>query len=234
MKSVIIIPTYNEKENISQLVAEIFKTVPAWVYVMVVDDNSPDETGKIVESLKGVFSRLSLFCRKRKEGLGKAYLDAFKKVLEDKEVEFVIMMDADFSHHPRYLNEMLSKKDDYDVIVGSRYIHGGETEGWELWRRVLSWGGNLYCRMITRMPIVDCTGGFNLIRTSVLQSTDLSGVDASGYAFIMELKYLLFKNGARFVEVPIVFKNRTGGESKISNHIIKEGIFAPWKMIIKD
>lgn len=233
MKSVIIIPTYNERENISQLVTEIFNAVPPSVYVMVVDDNSPDGTGDIVESLKKVFPRLSLLRRSGKEGLGKAYLDAFEKVLADRDADSVIMMDADFSHHPRYLKEMLSKKDDYDVIIGSRYISGGGVEGWELWRRVLSFGGNLYCRIITRMPITDCTGGFNLIRTDILRTIDPSGFDASGYAFILELKYFLFKEGARFVEFPIIFKNRTGGESKISNHIIKEGILAPWKMIMK-
>ncbi|OHA78502.1 MAG: hypothetical protein A2V96_02670 [Candidatus Yonathbacteria bacterium RBG_16_43_6] len=233
MKSVIIIPTYNERENISQLVTEIFDTVPTSVYVMVVDDNSPDGTGDIVESLKKMFPRLSLLHRRGKEGLGKAYLDAFGKVLEDKEVDSLIMMDADFSHHPRYLKEILSKKDDYDVVVGSRYVPQGTVEGWELWRRVLSFGGNLYCRIITRISINDCTGGFNLIRTDILRKIDPSSFDASGYAFIFELKYLLFNEGARFVEVPIIFKNRTGGESKISNHIIKEGILAPWKMIMK-
>ena len=233
MKTVILVPTYNEKENIAQLVQEIFETVPEWVFVTVVDDNSPDGTGNIAESLKRKFPRLSLFRRKGKEGLGKAYLDAFQRVLVDKEVEFVMMMDADFSHHPRYLPEILSKRNAYDVVVGSRYFSTGGTEGWELWRRALSFGGNLYCRLVTRIPVIDCTGGFNLIRADFLREADLSNLGASGYAFIMELKYLLFKNGARFVETPIVFKNRIGGESKISNHIISEGFFAPWKMILK-
>lgn len=233
MKTMILVPTYNEKENIAQLVQEIFEIVPEWVFVTVVDDNSPDGTGNIVETLKKKFPRLSLFRRKEKEGLGKAYLDAFQRVLVDKEVEFVMMMDADFSHHPRYLPEILSKRDKFDMVIGSRYVPTGGTEGWELWRRALSFGGNLYCRFITRMPITDCTGGFNLVRADLLRRVNLSNLGASGYAFVMELKYLLFKNGARFLEVPIIFKNRTGGESKISNHIISEGIFAPWKMILK-
>jgi|GEM_PF-476894 len=231
-KDIIIIPTYNERDNIHALIKEIFRVVPR-VSIMVVDDNSPDGTAEIVRELMRSFPQLSLLSRKGKEGLGKAYIHAFQKALEDGAVRSVVMMDADFSHSPKYLPEMFSQARLYDVVIGSRYTKGGLTEGWERWRKVLSFGGNLYCRTITRMPMKDCTGGFNIIHASLLRKIDLSHIDMSGYAFIMELKYALYKAGASFKEVPIVFKNRTGGESKITNHIISEGVLAPWKMIFK-
>jgi len=139
-------------------------------------------------------------------------------------------MDADFSHDPKYLVEMFKKSKEYSVVVGSRYVLGGKTVGWELWRRILSFCGNFYCRTITGMPVKDCTGGFNIIHTDLLRKIDFSKMDMSGYAFIMEIKYLLYRAGGTFFEVPITFVNRVGGESKISSHIISEGIIAPWKI----
>ncbi len=232
MRDVIIIPTFNEKENISALIREIFDIVPS-VHVLVVDDNSPDGTGDIVTALKKTFPNLALFTREKKEGLGKAYVSAFRKVLQDENLRSIVMMDADLSHRPEYLKAMFQAIDSSDVVIGSRYISGGGTRGWELWRRILSLFGNIYCKLLTRMPIHDCTGGFNAIRAETLRKVNLSGIDLSGYAFIMELKYALFKAGARFLEIPIIFTNRAGGESKISGHIISEGILAPWKMILK-
>lgn len=232
MKNVIILPTYNERENIGNIVPLIFSLVPE-VYVLVADDNSPDGTGDLVKELKSKFPNLSLISKAEKNGLGRAYINAFNFVLRDNMVSSVVMMDADLSHQPKYLPEMLRKSQDYTVVVGSRYVHGGATEGWELWRRVLSFLGNFYCRTITRMPIRDCTAGFNVINADLLRKIDFSKMDMSGYAFIMELKYNLFLAGAKFFEVPIVFVNRVGGESKMSSHIINEGILAPWKMILR-
>lgn len=232
MKDVIIVPTYNEKENIVKLVPLIFKNVPD-IYVCVADDNSPDGTADAVNKLKINWQNLSLISRSKKDGLGRAYINAFSKVLEDKDVRSVIMMDADMSHSPEYLKEMLAKSRDYSVVVGSRYVKGGATVGWELWRRVLSSLGNFYCRTITRLPTHDCTGGFNVISAELLRKIDFSKMDMSGYAFIMELKYMLYKAGASFYEVPIIFKNRALGETKISSHIISEGVWAPIKMILK-
>jgi dolichol-phosphate mannosyltransferase len=231
-KTCVILPTYNEKENIEPILKSIFKVAPN-VSVMVVDDNSPDGTAGIVELLKNQYPNLSLMRRARKEGLGRAYIDAFKKVLSEGAVEKIIMMDADFSHSPSYLPKMIEESENYDVVVGSRYVEGGKTVGWELWRRLLSRGGNFYARIITGMPIRDLTGGFNLINKNFLEKINLEDFDASGYAFMMELKDVLFRGGARFKEIPIVFKNRVGGESKISNHIIKEGVMAPWRMRLK-
>lgn len=229
MKDVIVIPTYNEKDNIEALVSKIFSVVPN-VYVVVADDSSPDGTGKVVSDLKYKYPKLSLITRSKKDGLGRAYINAFSEVLKDSNVRSVVMMDADFSHNPEYLVEMFKKSKEYSVVVGSRYVSRGKTVGWELWRRVLSFCGNFYCRTITRMPVYDCTGGFNVISAELLRKIDFSKMDMSGYAFIMEIKYLLYKAGGKFFEVPITFVNRVGGESKISSHIISEGIIAPWKI----
>lgn len=232
IKNIVVIPTYNEKQNIGQLVETIFKILPQ-IRILVVDDNSPDGTGDVVKNLQKRFPNLNLLVRKKKEGLGKAYISAFEGVLKDPDVESVIMMDADFSHSPFYLPLILGASRGVDVVVGSRYVRGGEIIGWESWRRLLSRWGNFYAQMITRLPTADCTSGFNLIKTNFLKNVDFLKIDASGYAFLIELKYLLWENGARFQELPIVFKNRISGESKISNHIILEGILAPWKMILK-
>lgn len=229
MKDIIIIPTYNEKDNIKALIPLIFETIPG-VSVVVVDDNSPDGTGDTVLDLKYKYPNLSLLLRKNKDGLGKAYLHAFEEILKNEDVKTVTMMDADFSHHPKYLVEMFKKSKDYSVVIGSRYVNGGKTLGWERWRLILSFFANLYCRSITGMSIKDCTSGFNVIHADLLKKVDFSDIDMSGYAFIMELKYNLYLNGATFYEVPIVFTNRVGGESKMSGHIISEGIIAPWKM----
>lgn len=231
MKNIIVIPTYNERDNLKVLLPRIFKLIPE-VHVVVSDDSSPDGTGDLVKDLQKEYENLSIISRPKKMGLGRAYIDAFTEVIKDRDVKSVVMMDADLSHNPEYLEEMFSKADLYGVVVGSRYISGGKTVGWELWRRLLSFFGNLYCRLITSLPIHDCTSGFNVIDASLLRKIDMSKMDMSGYAFIMELKFLLFKAGANFTEVPITFVNRVGGESKISSHIISEGIIAPWKIRI--
>ncbi len=232
MKNVIVLPTYNEKENIGNIVPLIFSVVPD-IFILVADDNSPDGTASVVQELMKKYSNLSIISRPQKNGLGKAYINAFNFVLKDPEVKNVIMMDSDLSHQPKYLPEMLKRSAEATVVIGSRYTKGGDTQGWELWRRLLSFFGNFYCRIITRMPIKDCTAGFNVIRADLLKKVDFSKMDMSGYAFIMELKYNLYKAGAKFYEVPIIFVNRVGGESKMSSHIINEGVLAPWKLILK-
>ncbi|MFZ2621015.1 MAG: polyprenol monophosphomannose synthase [Minisyncoccia bacterium] len=230
MKDVIIIPTYNEKESIQTIVPLVFRLLPD-ITVVVADDNSPDGTGMIVLGMQKQYPNLSLISRKQKDGLGKAYINAFREVLKDKGVRAIIMMDADFTAQLKFLPEMMTKSKDYSVVIGSRYVSGSKILGWQLWRKVLSFSGNFYCRIILRMPIRDYTCGFNVISADLLRKVDLSKMDASGYAFILELKYILYKVGATFFEVPITFVDRVGGESKISSHIISEGVFAPWKMI---
>jgi dolichol-phosphate mannosyltransferase len=232
MKTTIVIPTFNERANIHDLIPDIFSKVPN-VRITIVDDNSPDGTQDEVLSLQKKYKDLNLIKRERKEGLGKAYTHAFKILLKDSNIDTLVMMDADFSHDPSYLPHLINLRKEADVVIGSRYTDLGDTEGWEMWRKILSKGGNLYCRTITGMPINDCTGGFNAISTNILRKIDFGHLDSSGYAFIMELKYRLHKVGARFKELPIIFRNRREGESKISSHIIKEGIIAPWKMRFK-
>lgn len=232
MKNVIITPTYNEKENIKVLIPLIFDLIPD-IYVVVADDNSPDGTAGVVLELQKKYSNLSLISQTEKKGLGKAYTNAFSKVLEDKNVDVVIMMDADLSLQPKYLPEMIRKSGTYKVVTGSRYVKGSRIVGWKLWRRILSLFGNFYCRVLLPIPICDYTCGFNVIRADILRKIDFSKMDMSGYAFIIELKYMLYNAGATFFEVPIVFVERTGGQSKIANHIISEGVFAPWKMLFR-
>ncbi len=232
MKNYIVIPTYNESENIERLTRSIFEYSPE-SYVLIVDDNSPDGTSEIVINLKKKFPNVELLTREKKEGLGKAYTCAFRHLLKLEDLSTVIMMDADFSHDPKYINKMHELSDTHDLVIGSRYIKEGGVVGWEMWRRVLSFGGNLYARTVLGLPIKDLTGGYNLISSNALSKIDFDAIDASGYAFLIELKHALLKAKARYVEVPIVFINRIGGESKISNHIIREGILAPWKLILR-
>lgn len=232
MKYTILIPTYNESENIENIISIIFSKYPD-LHIKVIDDNSPDGTAGIVRKLMKKYKNLSILFRKNKEGLGKAYVHGFKVVMNDPLATHVIMMDADMSHNPNYLEEILEQSKTHDLVIGSRYINNGGTVGWEMWRKFLSFFGNLYARLVTRMPIKDMTGGFNCIHVSYLKKLDLDSIDSSGYAFIMELKYGLYKNNISIKEVPIIFENRVGGESKISNHIISEGILAPWRMILK-
>jgi len=232
MAGLIIIPTYNERTNIANLIGEIFWLLPD-IQMMVVDDNSPDGTAEVVQNLQQQFPRLTLHRREKKEGLGKAYINAFQLVLERKDIDNVIMMDADFSHAPAYLPIMLKEAEMHDVVIGSRYIKGGGAVGWERSRKMLSFFGNCYCRLITRTPLRDFTGGFNLIHREMLQKIPLSNMNSSGYAFMIELKYLLWRQRARIKEIPIVFKNRLQGESKMSSHIVREGILMPWKLAMK-
>jgi len=233
MKDQIILPTYNEKENIEKVIAEIYKYRPD-ISVLVVDDSSPDGTAAAVNQLQGRYPDLKLLLREKKEGLGRAYVHAFQHALKDPEIKNIIMMDADLSHDPKYLKEMIiSLENGYEAAVGSRYVKGGGTEGWELWRRVLSRFGNLYSKTITGMPVNDCTSGFIAIKAEQLKKIDLESIGLSGYAFLIKLKYLLWRSGARIKEVPILFKNRQGGESKISSHIISEGALTPWKIVLR-
>ena len=230
MRNVIVLPTYNEKENIGLLIEKIFLLIPN-INILVADDNSPDGTAAIVENLMTKYSGLSLLKRPEKNGLGGAYIAGFKKLLADPDIDNIFMMDADFSHDPKYLPVMLEAMDDYDLVIGSRYIKGGRITHWELWRRMLSRGGNFYVRTLLGRKIHDWSSGFNCIRASVLRKVDWDKIEFSGYAFISGLKYFLVKADARVKEIPIIFEERRGGESKMSGNIIREGLVAPWKIL---
>lgn len=229
----ILIPTYNEKENITKIVPRVFEFTPN-VSVMVIDDNSPDGTAEIVETMQQKYPNLSLYKRTKKEGLGRAYMDAFQKVLKEKpDTKFICTMDADLSHDPRYLPDMFAATKKNDYIIGSRYVPGGSVVGWEFYRKMLSYLGNHYVRLVTHIPTHDCTSGFACINADILRKMDFTDFDTSGYAFLMYLKYKAWKNGANMYEVPICFKNRITGESKITMNIIQEGLLLPWRLIKK-
>lgn len=228
----VIFPTYNEAKNIASIIQAVRQVRPE-LGILVVDDNSPDGTADVVKRIAEQDSRVSLLLRHGKEGLGKAYIHAFQEVLADSRVRRIVTMDADLSHDPKYLPEMLAAVENVDVCIGSRYIPGGGTEGWARWRRSLSAFANRYCRAIAGIPVHDVTAGFMVIRVDALARVPLDALDNSGYAFLMELKYVLWKTGAKFAEVPIIFTERKEGESKISNRVIFEGVLAPWKMIWK-
>lgn len=230
MKDFIVIPTYNEKENVGLLINDIFSLLPQ-VNVLVVDDSSPDGTAIAVEDLMSKYANLSILKRPVKNGLGRAYIDGFKKLLARDDIENVITMDSDFSHSPRYLPGMLEEAKNYDLVIGSRYIRGGGITNWEFWRRLLSKGGNFYVRMLLGRKINDWSSGFNCIRMSALKKIDLNEIKFYGYAFLSCLKYFLMKAGARVKEIPIIFEERRGGKSKMSGNIIREGLIAPWKLL---
>lgn len=232
MKVRILLPTFNENDNIEGMVRRIFEVVPQ-ASVLVIDDASPDGTGRTVARLAEEFENVKLLERARREGLGRAYIAGIAESLEGAGAardDAVITMDADFSHDPAHLPAMMEAAESHDVVIGSRYVRGGGVADWEAWRRALSAGGNLYSRMITGMPVRDATSGFQLVRTEALRKIGYRRIAASGYAFQIELKHRLWRSGARLVETPITFQARRGGESKLSSHIVREGILTPLQL----
>lgn len=230
MKTRILLPTFNENANIEGILRGIFKVLPE-AGVLVIDDNSPDGTAATVTRLSAEFGNLKLLARPRREGLGRAYLAGIAESLDDTpRAGALITMDADFSHDPAHLPALVAAASSHDLVIGSRYAPGGGVAKWEAWRRALSAGGNLYCRMLTGMPVRDATSGFQLVRSEALAGLRSSAIAASGYAFQIELKYRLWRSGARLTEVPIVFQARRGGESKLSSHIVREGVLTPLRL----
>lgn len=230
LKDFIVIPTFNERKNVGILIPKIFEIVPD-VNIMVVDDASPDGTQDAVNALIEKYPRLELYKHNQKGGFAKAYIDAFSMLLDrESQLKSIIMMDADLSHDPSYLPEFYRQLELHDMVIGSRYITGGGVVGWEWWRNLLSIGGNAYLRAVSGLPILDITGGYNGMRGSLLRRRDISKPEARGYAFQFVLKQLLSLEGARCIEIPIIFKNRQEGESKLTHHIITEAIIMPWKM----
>lgn len=229
----LVIPTYNERDNIRLIIPEIFNILKDNVSIYVVDDNSPDHTGQEVVKMQSQFSNLFLIKRFKKEGLGSAYKDALSQVLDKNIYDAIIMMDADGSHDPKYLDDMRNKLSNFEVVIGSRYTKGGGIERWELWRKALSYFGNLYARLLIGAPIKDMTAGFIGINTRTLTNINLNQVSASGYAFLMELKFMLSRETKLISEIPIIFKERREGESKISSQIISEGIITPLRLFKK-
>jgi dolichol-phosphate mannosyltransferase len=227
MKVLVIIPTYNEKDNVLPLITAVLAATAPNVHLLVCDDNSPDQTAKVVEGLMSHESRLHLLVRERKQGLGPAYLAAFHWGLE-RAYDVLVEMDADFSHRPEDLLKILAALPQADFVMGSRWIPGGSTLNWGWARQFISRGGTGYARMILGYPVSDYTGGFNAWTRHVLESIDLDTIKSNGYSFQIELKYRALKKNFKAVEVPILFEDRRTGQSKMSLKIILEAIYRVW------
>ena len=222
MKTLIIIPTYNEFDNLRPLLQEIFSFAPA-VDVLIVDDNSPDGTGKLADQIHVENPQVNVLHRAGKLGLGTAYIAGFKYAVEHG-YDAAFEMDADFSHDPRYLPDFLQKIENADLVIGSRYVEGGDTPNWSLLRRFISGGGNIFARFMLGIPVHDCTAGYRCYRRQVLESIELDTIESQGYAFQVELVYRVYKHGFKIVETPIIFMDRRVGKSKMSRTIFLEGL----------
>ena len=228
-RALVIIPTYNERENISRIIPAILDK-DARLEVLVVDDGSPDGTGDIVEAMGSRDSRVHLLRRPRKMGLGTAYIAGFKWSLE-KNYDYIFEMDADFSHDPAHLPEFLRAIETADLVIGSRYREGKVTVvNWPMSRLLLSYFANVYARIVTGLYIWDLTAGFKCYRKAVLQAMDLDDVRSNGYAFQIEMHYRTWKKKFRIVEIPIVFVDRTEGTSKMSKAIVREAVWMVWRL----
>lgn len=228
MKSLIIIPTYNEKENLEAITQAVLD-LPYGFHILVVDDNSPDGTGKIADRLVAQEPRIHVLHRAKKEGLGPAYLAGFRWGLA-RDYDLLFEMDADFSHRPEYLHDFMRAIRDADLVLGSRYITGVNVVNWPLSRLLISYFANRYSQIVTGLPVKDATGGFKCFRREVLGAIDLSGVHSTGYAFQIEMTMRAAAKGFRITEIPIIFYDRTRGTSKMSFHIAREAAFMVWKL----
>ena len=230
MTTIVISPTYNECKNVQSLIELILGKYPEF-HLLIVDDNSPDGTANKVKELQEDYPNLHLEERPTKDGLGTAYIYGFKWAIE-REYDRIVQMDADLSHDPNDVPRLVNLLDEHDLIVGSRYVEGVSVVNWPIRRLMLSYGANLYSRVITGMPIKDSTGGFKAWRREVLEELDLNAVRSQGYSFQIEMNFRTWCKGFRIKEVPIIFVDRTIGESKMSKNIVYEAIFMVWRLRI--
>jgi dolichol-phosphate mannosyltransferase len=231
-KTLIIVPTYNERENLPRM-AQRLLALPVKVDLLVVDDNSPDGTGTLADELTAKHPEIHVLHRQEKNGLGRAYLAGFKWALE-RNYEFVFEMDGDFSHNPDDIPLFLEAATDADLVLGSRYMNGIRIINWPLSRLMLSKSAATYVRVITGMPLTDPTGGFKCFRRRALQSLNLDAVQSNGYSFQIELTHKLWRQGMRIVEVPIIFTERLQGHSKMSGHIVCEALIVVWRLWLQN
>lgn len=228
-RALVIVPTYNERENITRLIGSILEQDPR-LEILVVDDGSPDGTGELVEALIQHEARVHILKRPRKMGLGTAYIAGFRWALQES-YDFVFEMDADFSHDPAHLSQFLSAIEEADLVLGSRYRNGKVTVvNWPIKRLLLSYFANVYARVVTGLPVWDATGGFKCFRRKVLEAIDLSHVRSNGYAFQIEMSFRAWRKHFKIVEIPIVFVDRTEGQSKMSRAIVREAIWMVWRL----
>jgi dolichol-phosphate mannosyltransferase len=223
---IVLLPTYNERENLARIVPMILAQ-DARLEVLVIDDSSPDGTGRLAEEMAQTELRVHVLHRKTKEGLGRAYLAGFAWAVE-KGYDLVFEMDSDFSHDPRYLRDLIAASADADLVVGSRYKKGVNVINWPMSRLLLSWFASVYARTITRLPVTDATAGFKCFHRRVLEAIPLTEVKSNGYAFQIEMSFRAWRKGFRIVEVPIVFTDRVEGTSKMNKSIVREAVWMVW------
>ena len=228
-RAVVIVPTYNERENILKLIDAVLAQSPI-LDILVVDDGSPDGTGGIVDERAAQDSRVHIIHREKKLGLGTAYVAGFRWALE-RDYDYVFEMDADFSHDPQHIPQFLSSVENADLVIGSRYRDGRVTVvNWPIGRLLLSYFANVYARFVTGLGIFDLTAGYKCFRRKVLEAIDLSDVRSNGYAFQIEMHFRVWRKGFRIVEIPIVFVDRTEGTSKMSKKIVREAVWMVWRL----
>lgn len=233
MKALIVIPTYNEKENIARLTGEVLKQ-DKQLEILIIDDNSPDGTGAIADRLAAENPRIKALHRDEKLGLGTAYITGFKYALTRSDIDCVFEMDADFSHRPEYIPEFLKAIREADLVLGSRYIPGGGVRNWNFVRRVISRGGSMFARVILGLPANDCTGGYRCFRREALGKLDLDTISAEGFGFQVEMLNACHRAGLRVKEIPIIFPDREKGTSKISKKIVFEAFFMVCRLRTKN
>jgi dolichol-phosphate mannosyltransferase len=231
-RTLIVVPTYNERENLPQLAQRVL-ALPVSIDMLVVDDNSPDGTGRIADELAATHASIHVLHRTEKNGLGRAYIAGFKWALE-RGYEFIFEMDGDFSHDPNDVPKFLEAAKDSDLVLGSRYIYGIRIINWPLSRLMLSKGAATYVRVVTGMPITDPTGGYKCFRKRALQAIDLDAIHSNGYSFQIEMTHKLWRQGLKVVEVPIIFTDRFQGHSKMSGNIIWEAFWIVWRLWLQN
>ena len=232
MHAVAVIPTYNERGNLPQLVESIRRHVPG-LHILFVDDNSPDGTGEVAEELSGRFAgEVSVLHRTRKDGLGKAYVDGFRQVLRG-DYDYILQMDADLSHDPAHLPSFFAAAEGHDLVVGSRYLHGISVVNWDLRRLILSKMATRYVQLVSGMPHTDATSGFALWRREALEAIGFETMFSSGYMFLVEMKYKAFRRGLRVTEVPIIFVERKSGDSKLDRRILWEAVWGVLRLRLR-
>jgi dolichol-phosphate mannosyltransferase len=232
LKALVVVPTYNERENLPNLVKRVVAQ-PARVELLIVDDNSPDGTGKLADDLAATNSRVHVMHRPEKNGLGRAYIAGFKWALE-RDFALIMEMDGDFSHNPDDIPKFIEAVQDADLVLGSRYCNGIRVINWPLRRLVLSMGAGQYVRRITGMPFSDPTGGFKCFRRRALLSIDLDAIRSNGYSFQIEMTHRIWRQGMKVAEVPIIFTDRFQGTSKMSGKIVREALWMVWSLWLQN
>ena len=228
MKTFVVVPTYNERDNIERLISEIL-VQDEGISALIVDDNSPDGTGALLDTIASTNPRVNVIHRSTKLGLGSAYRDGFSFALRNG-ADFVVEMDADFSHDPHVLPIFIDNMKHYDFVIGTRYLNGVSVVNWPIRRLILSYCANVYTRMITGLSISDCTGGFKCFRREVLEAINLDTIKSDGYSFQIEMNYRCIEKGFRVGEIPIIFIDRHAGSSKMSKKIMWEAVIMVWKL----